>query len=130
MTERRVSACTKSISSSALIGSSVSQPKRNGTCDARRRATSAPRGLETPVRRTRLGAWGGISLRLWVNSPDRRSVGHALDRQRVCRAAHVDALVHRGVEDLVERPRDHVMELGVDLLLFPEEGLEVLHPLE
>src|SRR4051812_27172253 len=33
----------------------MSQPKRNGTCGASLLATSAPRGLDTPVTSTRLG---------------------------------------------------------------------------
>src|SRR5919109_1480549 len=127
ITESRVSAWTKSISSSALTGSAMSQPYRCGTCGARRRATSAPRGLDTPVMSKRLGV---IDPRLWIYPSDRRRVGHALHRQRVCGGAHVAALVHGGVQDLVERARDDVVQLGVDLLLLPEEGLQVLHPLE
>src|SRR5690348_10027997 len=127
MTERRVSAWTKSISSSALIGSATSQPNSDSTLDASRRATSAPSGLETPVTSTRLGV---IDSRLWVYASDRRRVGHALHGQRVGGGAHVDALVHRRVQDLVERARDHVVQLAVHLVLLPEEGLEVLDPLE
>src|ERR1051325_9647034 len=67
---------------------------------------------------------------LWVDAANRRGVGDPLHRERVSRRTHVDVFVHRRVEDLVERPRDHVVQLGVDLLLFPEEGLQVLHPLE
>src|SRR5260370_567112 len=129
ITDWRVSACTKSMSSLAEMGSSTSQPKRDGTRGARRRATSAPRGLETPVMRTREGEVG-VTPRLWVDSPYARGVGHALHGQRVSREPHVDVLVHRRVQDLVERARDHVVQLGIDLLLLPEEGLEVLHPLQ
>src|SRR5258706_8765423 len=125
----RVSAWTKSISSSALIGSFRSHPNRWGTWGASRRATSAPRGLETPVTRTRLGP-AGVTPRLWIDTAHRCCVGHPLHRQRVSGQAHVDAFVDRRVEDLVEGPRDDVMQLGVDLLLLPEEGLEVLDPLE
>src|SRR6266851_10191547 len=56
----RVSACTKSMSSLAETGSATSQPKSDGTRGARRRATSAPSGLETPVMRTREGK-GGVT---------------------------------------------------------------------
>src|ERR1700704_3328450 len=56
----RVSAWTKSIDSRALIGSATAQPNRWGGGGAERRATSAPRGLDTPVTRTRLGLG-------WVN---------------------------------------------------------------
>src|SRR4029077_14849560 len=125
-----VSAWTKSISSSALIGSATSQPNRYGTWGARRRATSAPRGLETPVIRRRRGEAGAINSRLWIDPSNRRCVGYALHRERVRGETHVDALVDRGVEDLVEGPRDEGGQLGVDRLLFPEEGLQVLHPLE
>src|ERR1700694_2482322 len=104
----------------------MSQPKRNGTCGARRRATSAPRGLETPVMSTRRG----ITRRLWVYPSNARGVGYALDRKGVGRQAHVDPLVHRRVEDLVERPRDHVVQLGFALPLLPKERLEVLDPFE
>src|SRR5438067_8327746 len=123
----RVSGWTKSMSSRAETGSFTSHPNRYGTCVERRRATSEPRGLETPVTRTR---WGGVTLRLWVYASDRRGVGHALHRQRVGSQAHVDVLVHRHVQVLVERPGDHVVQLGVYLLLLPEEGLQVLHRLE
>src|SRR5579859_3837886 len=101
ITDCRVSAWTKSISSRAETGSSTSQPNNEGTRDARRRATSAPRGLDTPVMRTRCG---GISLRLWVYPSHRRRVGHPLNGQRIGGQAHVDVLVDRGVEDLVEGP--------------------------
>src|SRR5260221_7841516 len=67
---------------------------------------------------------------LWVNPSYHRRVGYALNGDCVCGEPHVDALVHRCVENLVEGPSDHVVELGVDLLLLPEECLEVLHPLE
>src|SRR5712692_3455769 len=130
MTESRVSAWTKSISSSALTGSDTSQPNMKGTWGASRRATSEPSGLDTPVISTRRGWKGVTDPRLWIDSPDCRCVRHALYRQRVSREAHVDALVDRGVEDLVERPRDHMVQLGVDLLFLPEEGLQVLHPFE
>src|SRR6266566_4266982 len=130
ITERRVSAWTKSISSCAVMGSATSQPKSCSTCGARRRATSEPRGFDTPVRRTRRGLKGGTTSRLWIDPADRRCVGDALNRESVRGGSHVDALVYRRVEDLVERARDHVMQLGVDLLLLPEEGLQVLHPLE
>src|SRR5690242_9103143 len=114
ITDWRVSACTKSMSSFADTGSSTSQPKSDGTRGARRRATSAPSGLETPVMRTREGE-GGVTLRLWVYPSNARGVGHALHRQCVRGEPHVDVLVHRRVKDLVERARDHVVQLGVDL---------------
>src|SRR5215813_2224105 len=117
ITDWRVSACTKSMSSLAETGSSTSHPNSAGTCGARRRATSAPRGLDTPEMRT---LCGGISLRLWVYPSNARRVGDPLHGQRVRGQPHVDVLVHRGVQDLVERARDHVVQLGVDLLLFPE----------
>src|SRR5713101_622795 len=125
----RMSAWTKSISSSALIGSLRSHPNRCGTCGASRLATSAPSGLETPVTRTRLGR-AGVTPRLWVYPSHRCRVGHPLHRQRVRGEPHVDALVDRGVEDLVEGPRYDVVQLRVDLLLLPEERLQVLHPFE
>src|SRR5207253_2983566 len=130
ITERRVSAWTKSIASIALTGSATSQPKSSGTCGASRRATSAPKGLETPVTRTRCGRKGVMRSRLWIYPPNGGRVGDPLHRERVRGGAHVDPLVDRGVQDLVEGSRDHVVQLGVDLLLFPEEGLQVLHPLE
>src|ERR1700730_17673519 len=125
----RVSAWTQSWASRAMMRSATAQPNRHGTWEASRRATSAPSGLDTPVTRTRLGR-GEVTPRLWVYASHRRRVGYPLDRQRVSSQPHVDALVDRGVEDLVEGPRDDVVQLGVDLLLLPEEGLQVLHPLE
>src|SRR6266705_3218966 len=148
ITERRVSAWTKSISSSAATGSATSQPKSCSTCGARRRATSEPSGFETPVRSTRRGLKGGTTSNLtsgaldriysgrpqmsqstlrsswprqtgrhggdpdspaplWIYASNRRRVGHALHRQCVRGGSHVDALVHRCVEDLVERAGDH-----------------------
>src|SRR5262250_3034449 len=65
-----------------------------------------------------------------VDAADRGRVGHALDRQHVGRVPHVDTFVDAGVEDLVEGPSNDVVELRVDLLLLPEEGLEILDPLE
>src|SRR5258708_9456961 len=123
------SAWTMSISSSPVIGSARSHPKRKGTWGASRRATSAPSGLETPVIRTR-ESLVGVPPGFWVNASHCRRVGHALRRERIGRQAHVDALVDRCMEDLVEGPRDDVVQLRVDLLLLPEESLEVLHPLE
>src|SRR6266849_4176805 len=67
---------------------------------------------------------------LWIYASYRCRVGHALNRQGVRGGAHVNPLVHRSVQDLVERARDHMVQLRVDLLLLPEESLEVLHPLE
>src|SRR5260370_27443754 len=110
ITDWRVSACTKSMSSLAETGSATSQPKSDGTGGARRRATSAPSGLETPVMRTREGE-GGVTPRLWVNPPNARGVGDALHGQRVRGEPHVDVLVHGRVQDLVERARDHVVQL-------------------
>src|SRR5579864_784751 len=169
ITAWRASAWTKSISSRALTGSATSQPKRCGTCPARRRATSAPSGFDTPVTRTRFGVIRPTNLDslygspdsfraspgasagtpdslyvkrgvprgdpdppalLWIDASDRRGVGDALHGQRIGGEPHVDPLVDRRVEDLVEGARDHVVQLGVDLLLLPEEGLQVLHPLE
>src|SRR3984893_240567 len=95
-----------------------SHPNRCGRCCARRRATAAPRGLDTPVTRTRFG-WARVTPRLWVYPSDGGRVGHPLNGQGVGGQAHVDALVDRRVEDLVEGPRDHVVQLGVDLLLLP-----------
>src|SRR5437660_1373477 len=129
-----VSACTKSIASTALTGSATSQPNSAGTWVDSRRATSAPSGLETPVMRTRWGVCdfkaGGVTPRLWIDPSNHRRVGNPLHGKRVGGQAHVDSLVHRGVKDVVEGARDDVMQLGVDLLFLPEEGLEVLHPLE
>src|SRR5438067_13887624 len=96
ITDWRMLACTKSMSSLAETGSSTSHPKSVGTCGARRRATSAPSGLDTPVIRTREGD-GGVTPRLWVDSPHGRGVGHTLHGQRVRGESHVDVLVHRGV---------------------------------
>src|SRR5258705_149025 len=120
-----VSAWTKSISSSASMGSATSQPNRKGTCGASRRATSAPRGLETPVMSRRRGESGGINSRLWIDPSNRSRVGYPLHGQRVSGESHVDPLVDRCVEDLVEGAGDDVVKLGVDLLLLPEEGLQV-----
>src|SRR5437879_12635627 len=134
MTDCRVSAWTKSISSSAETGSSTSQPNSRGTRVARRRATSAPSGFDTPVMSTRLGTWGVMppdyAGELGIDAAHGRRVGDPLHGQGVRREAHVDVLVHRGVEDLVERPCDHVVQLGVDLLLLPQEGMEVRHALD
>src|SRR3954453_22458429 len=102
ITERRVSAWTKSISSCAATGSATSQPKSCSTCGASRRATSEPSGFETPGTSTRRGLKGGTTSRLWIYTADRRRVGHALHRKRVRGGSHVDALVHRRMEDLVE----------------------------
>src|SRR4029077_12832646 len=127
MTACRVSACTKSIASTALTGSATSQPNRVGTCVESRRATSAPSGLETPVISTRWGTWadkpGGVTPRLWIYAPNHRRVGDPLDGERIGGQAHVDALVHGRVKDVVEGARDDVVQLGVDLLFLPEEGL-------
>src|SRR6476620_6857224 len=98
------------MSSNALTGSAMSQPNRKDTCGARRRATSAPRGLDTPVIRTRLGR---VTSRLWVYPSNARGVGYALDGERVSGQAHVDPLVHGCVQDLVEGAGDHVVQLGV-----------------
>src|SRR5690242_3444524 len=65
-----------------------------------------------------------------IDAANRRGVRHALDSQHVRGVAHVDALVDAGVQDLIEGARYHVVELRVDLLLLPEEGLEILDPLE
>src|SRR6266566_2023647 len=129
-----VSACTKSIASTALSGSATSHPNSIGTFAESRRATSAPSGFETPVMRTRRGVCetraGGVTPRLWIYAPNHRRVGYPLHGDRVRGQTHVDALVHRGMKDVVERARDDVVQLRVDLLLLPEESLEVLHPLE
>src|SRR4030081_23621 len=98
MTDWRVSAWTKSISSIALTGSATSQPKSAGTWVESLRATSAPSGLDTPVMRTRRGKLrtkAGDTPRLWIDTPDHRCVGHPLHSQSVRGEAHVDALVHR-----------------------------------
>src|SRR5207245_4293572 len=70
MTERRVSAWTKSIPSSALIGSAMSHPNRYGTWGDSLLATSAPNGLDTPVTSTRLGVIDFFNLVEWSGSPD------------------------------------------------------------
>src|SRR5579875_4095786 len=67
--------------------------------------------------------------RLGIDAADGGGVGDPLHGKHVGRGAHVDMTVDAGVQDLVEGAGDHVVELGVDLLLLPEEGLEVLHPL-
>src|SRR5207247_11448374 len=77
------------ISSSALIGSAMSHPKRCGTWGASLLATAAPNGLETPVTRTRLGVidsqiywsgaksrmeWSGAKARIYSGRPQAGSV--------------------------------------------------------
>src|SRR6266568_8270495 len=43
---------------------------------------------------------------------------------------HVELLLQLGLQDLAKRARDDRLQLLIHLVLRPEEGLQVLHPLE
>ncbi len=88
------------------------------------RTTSSAR-----AQREQSAAWR-TRTRATGTGPSSSSPRHALHREPVRR--HAQARLHRlsRLPGLLERARDDVVELRVDLLLAPEVLLEALHPLE
>ncbi len=77
------------------------------------------------------GAAGeGLERVLWVDPPDLGRLGDAGDGQEVGACAHIDFSLIGDIQNVVEALRHDLAELQVDLILTPEEGLQVLHPFE
>src|SRR5207237_1085155 len=67
-------------------------------------------------------------LCLWVDAADGGGVGDALDADQMGGQAHVHVLLFRHLSDGVVGAHHDRLHLDIDLVLLPEEELQILHP--
>src|ERR1051325_445558 len=76
------------------------------------------------------GSLGKLSITLRIDSSDGRRISNSLHANDVGSRSHIDLVLPGRLEDIVISAEQYLLHLPIDLVLLPEELLQVLHPLE